>query len=149
MMLFYAGGTETSPGAHKTLQPCARTLKGAGGASTLRLTSPHAPSVVPMFLMTLLNTVLRSCLSTPCSWYVCRVVSRRVPLPNCARPGTHTTLSIHSCPSGMQSLCAAGRSMPVPHLMPPYAPFTCRFIQWHATAQRMDLSLLSQGTQMG
>jgi hypothetical protein len=47
----------------------------------LRFTSPQAPSVLPMFLMTVLNTVFRSCLSTPCSWYAWRVVRRSVPLP--------------------------------------------------------------------
>ena len=38
------------------------------GAMPLRLPSPHAPSVLPMFLITVLNTVFRSSLSTPCSW---------------------------------------------------------------------------------
>ena len=52
-------------------------------ARTFLLTSPQAPSVVPMFLMTEENTVFKSCFSTACSWYVCRVVSRSVPLPNC------------------------------------------------------------------
>lgn len=37
----------------------------------------------PMFLMTVEKTVLRFCLSTPCSWKVCRVVRRSVPLPYC------------------------------------------------------------------
>ena len=45
-----------------------RLVKGAAGPITLRLTSPHAASVDPMFLMTELNTVLRSFFSTPCSW---------------------------------------------------------------------------------
>jgi len=34
-----------------------------------------------MARMTEENTVFRSPFSTPCSWYVCRVVSRSVPLP--------------------------------------------------------------------
>ena len=54
-----------------------------GGARTFLLTSPQAPRVVPMFLMTVENTVFKSCFSTACSWYVCRVVSRSVSLPNC------------------------------------------------------------------
>jgi len=57
-----------------------------GGARTFLLTSPHAPRVVPMFLMTVENTVFRSCFSTACSWYVCRVVSLSVSLPNCIIP---------------------------------------------------------------
>ena len=56
-------------------------LKGCGGAMTLRLTSPHAPSVDPMFLMMVEKTVLRSFFKTPWSWYVWRVVKRSVPLP--------------------------------------------------------------------
>ena len=55
------------------------------GVQQYLLTSPQAPRVVPMALMTEENTVFRSCLSTPCSWYVCRVVSRRVPFPYCKR----------------------------------------------------------------
>jgi hypothetical protein len=54
---------------------------GAGAAHTLRLMSPHAPSVLPMFLITAWNVGLRSVLRMPCSWYVWRVVRRRVPLP--------------------------------------------------------------------
>ena len=64
-----------------------RVPRRTGGARTFLLTSPHAPSVVPMFLMTLENTVFRSCFSTACSWYVCRVVSLRVLLPNCMSTG--------------------------------------------------------------
>ena len=60
-----------------------RAFHGAAGPMTLRLTSPQAPRVEPMFLTTVEKTVLRSCFSTPCSWYACRVVSRSVPLPNC------------------------------------------------------------------
>ena len=62
-------------------------LRRTGGARTFLLTSPHAPSVVPMFLMTEEKTVFRSCFSTACSWYVCRVVSLRVLLPNCMPTG--------------------------------------------------------------
>lgn len=54
----------------------------------MRLTSPHAPSVEPMFLMTVLNTVFRFCFSTPCSWNVWRVVRRSEPLPYCGRGKT-------------------------------------------------------------
>jgi hypothetical protein len=65
------------------------------GPMTLRLTSPHAPSVLPMFFTTLLNTVLRSCFSTPCSWYAWRVVRRSVPLPNYSTTqGGHTQLMV-------------------------------------------------------
>ena len=39
-----------------------------GGDRTLRLTSPQAPRVEPMALMTLEKTVFRSCFRTPCSW---------------------------------------------------------------------------------
>lgn len=60
-----------------------RSLKMRGGAMMLRLTSPQAPSVDPMFLMTVEKTVFRFCLSTPCSWKVCRVVRRSEPLPYC------------------------------------------------------------------
>ena len=56
-------------------------MKGAGGAVMFRLTSPQAPSVEPMFLVMVEKTVFRSFFSTPCSWYACRVVSRRDPLP--------------------------------------------------------------------
>jgi hypothetical protein len=44
-------------------------------------TSPHAPRVDPIFLITVENTVFMFCLSTPWSWKVCLVVRRRVPFP--------------------------------------------------------------------
>ena len=34
-----------------------------------------------MFLMTAWNVALRSVFRMPCSWYVCLVVRRKVPLP--------------------------------------------------------------------
>ena len=51
---------------------------------TLRFTSPQAPRVEPIALMTDENTVFKSCFNTPCSWKVCLVVSLRVPMPNCS-----------------------------------------------------------------
>ena len=54
---------------------------GAGAAMTLRLMSPHAPRVLPMFLITAWNVAFRSVFKMPWSWYVWRVVRRSVPLP--------------------------------------------------------------------
>lgn len=73
-----------SSDAFLTYSYSGRLVYGAGLPQTLRFTSPQAPRVEPIALMTLLKTVLRSPLSTPWSWYVWRVVRRSVPFPYCA-----------------------------------------------------------------
>lgn len=81
----YSGALILGNGTNGTSEALARGEGRTGGARTFLLTSPQAPKVVPMFLMTVENTVFRSCFSTACSWYVCRVVSRNVLLPNYVR----------------------------------------------------------------